>query len=359
MRRVPRATVLAAALTVVAACASAPQEPTADAGSSRSGQSPARSFDLQAHRGGAGLTVENTLAAFERALGLGVSTLELDVQITEDGYAVVTHDRDLTARTCTDTAPAAPGDAEYPYVPGTRYVVDLSLAQLRTLDCGSAASPEFPDQLTSPGAQVPLLSEVLDLVEQPGAGDVRLNIELKVQADSPEQTAPRDEFVDVVTRDVRDAGLLGQVTVQSFDWGALMRVQEVQPELPVVALTSGPTHLEPGLPGASPWLGGIDVDDVDGDPVAAASSFGADVLSPVHGFPDDAGVTDPGYVPFTTAELVDSAHAGGMAVVPWTVDDADTMQSLIDLGVDGLITDRPDVLRNVLAENGLPLPPAR
>lgn len=93
--------------------------------------------------------------------------------------------------------------------------------------------------------------------------------------------------------------------------------------------------------------------------MAAASSFGADVLSPVHGFPDDAGVADPGYRPFTTAELVESAHAVGMAVVPWTVDDADTMQSLIDLGVDGLITDRPDVLRDVLADNGLPLPPAR
>jgi glycerophosphoryl diester phosphodiesterase len=203
---------------------------------------------------------------------------------------------------------------------------------------------------------------VFDLVRQRGAGDVVLNVELKVQADSPTETAPREEFVDVVARDVRDAGMVGQVTVQSFDWGALRLVREVQPELPIVALTSGQPTLQAGLPGASPWLGGLDVDDVGGDPVAAAASIGADVLSPVHGSPPDGGVDDPGYTPFTTAELVASAHAAGMAVVPWTVDDAATMQALIDLGVDGLITNRPDLLRDVLAANGRPLPapyPAR
>lgn len=356
LRTARTAALLAAALATVAACSSTTTQPAASPTSAAPRSEP---FDLQAHRGGAALTVENTLPAFEKALDLGVSTLELDVQITEDGYAVVVHDRDITPRTCTDTEPATPGDPEHPYVPGTRYVVDLTLAQLRTLDCGGTASPEFPGQQTSPGAQLPLLSEVLELVEQRGADDVGLNVELKVQADDPAQTAPRDQFVDVVTRDVRDAGLLDQVTVQSFDWGALMRVQEVQPGLPVVALTNGPTNLQPGLPGASPWLGGIDVDDFDGDPVAAAASFGADALSPVHGFPTDAGVADPGYEPFTTAELVESAHAAGMDVVPWTVDDAETMQSLLDLGVDGLITNRPDVLRDVLAENGLPLPEPR
>ena len=360
MRRVLCATLVASALS--ASCTSPGAEPSPDPASAEPGRTAPWPFDLQAHRGGAGLTVENTLAAFGRALDLGVSTLELDVQITEDGHAVVAHDRDLSPRTCTDTAPATPDDPEWPYVPSTRYVVDLTLAQVRTLDCGSTASPDSPGQQTSPGAQLPLLREVLDLVVQRGADDVGLNVELKVQADSPEETAPRDLFVDLVTRDVRDAGLLDRVTVQSFDWGALMRVQEVQPELPVVALTNGPTYLQPGLPGASPWLGGLDVDDFDGDPVAAAYSFGADVLSPVHGFPVDGAVTDPGYEPFTTAELVQSAHDVGMEVVPWTVDDAGTMQALIDLGVDGLITDRPDVLRDVLADNGFPLPaphPAR
>jgi glycerophosphoryl diester phosphodiesterase len=330
---------------------------TAIAGCTASTAHATRLFDLQAHRGGSALTVENTLAAFGRALDLGVSTLELDTQITQDGYAVVTHDRDPDPRTCTDTSPATPGDPEYPYVPGVRYIKDLTLAQVRTLDCGSTTLPEFPEQQASPGARMPLLSEVLDLVEQRHADDVVLNVELKVEAASPTETAPRDQFVDVVTRDVRDAGMLGQVTIESFDWGALMRVRQVQPDLPIIALTNGQPFLEVGRPGASPWLGGIDIDDFGGDVVAAVHSFGADALSPVHGSPD-GGVDAPGYVPFTTPAMVRSAHAAGMTVVPWTVNDAATMQSLIDIGVDGLITDRPDLLRDVMAENGLLLPRA-
>jgi glycerophosphoryl diester phosphodiesterase len=359
MRRLNRAPLAAAAaLGALGACTAGPEAPTA-APSESTTPTVHRTFDLQAHRGGAGLTVENTLAAFGRALDLGVSTLELDVQITADGAAVVAHDRDPTPRTCTDTAPATPGDPDHPYVLGTRFIADLTLPQVRTLDCGSAA---VPGQQASPGAPMPLLTEVLDLVRQRGADDVTLNVELKVQADAPAETAPREQFVQVVTRDVRDAGMLDQVTVQSFDWGALRRVREVQPELPIVALTSGPPNLQAGLPGASPWLGGLDVDDVGGDLVAAAASIGADALSPVHGLPADAGVDDPGYAPFTTADLVSAAHAAGMTVVPWTVDDAATMQALLDIGVDGLITNRPDVLRDVLAANGLPLPgphPAR
>jgi glycerophosphoryl diester phosphodiesterase len=330
---------------------------TAIAGCTASTAHATRLFDLQAHRGGSALTVENTLAAFGRALDLGVSTLELDTQITQDGYAVVTHDRDPDPRTCTDTSPATPDDPEYPYVPGVRYIKDLTLAQVRTLDCGSTTLPEFPEQQASPGARMPLLSEVLDLVEQRHADDVVLNVELKVEAASPTETAPRDQFVDVVTRDVRDAGMLGQVTIESFDWGALMRVRQVQPDLPIIALTNGQPFLEVGRPGASPWLGGIDIDDFGGDVVAAVHSFGADALSPVHGSPD-GGVDAPGYVPFTTPAMVRSAHAAGMTVVPWTVNDAATMQSLIDIGVDGLITDRPDLLRDVMAENGLLLPRA-
>jgi glycerophosphoryl diester phosphodiesterase len=73
-----------------------------------------KEFDLQAHRGGLGLVVENTLASFANGLRTGVTTLELDVQITEDGYAVVTHDRDPSTSKCVDTEPAYPGDPEFP-----------------------------------------------------------------------------------------------------------------------------------------------------------------------------------------------------------------------------------------------------
>ncbi|WP_084496918.1 glycerophosphodiester phosphodiesterase family protein [Nocardia amamiensis] len=319
-------------------------------------------FDLQAHRGGLGLVVENTLPAFANALELGVSTLELDVQITADGYAVVTHDRDPSPAKCVDTAPVFPGDPKFPYVPGTTYIRDLTLAQVRTIDCGSVRLADQPEQRTAPGARIPLLSEVFDLVRVYRADQVMLNIETKVEAAAPEQTAPREQFVQIVAAEVHRAGMGQQVTIQSFDWGALMRMREVAPDLPIVALTSGQQNLQAGEPGASPWLGGIDIDDFPGSPqerfVAAAASIGAAAVSPVHGTPQNGTVTDPAYRPFTTAELIRAAHRYGMRVVPWTVDDRATMTALVDLGVDGLITNRPDVLRSLLADRGRQLPQA-
>jgi glycerophosphoryl diester phosphodiesterase len=317
-----------------------------------------RFFDVQAHRGGIGLTVENTIASFSRALDLGVSTLELDVQITEDGYAVVTHDRDPNPTNCRDSAPAFAGDPEFPYVPGVRYLKDLTLAQVRTLDCGSQTLPQFPGQQAAPGARMPLLSEVLDLVNERRAHRVWLNIDTKVEADAPTQTAPREQFVHVVAREVRDAGLLRQVSIQSFDWDALMRMRQVEPRLPLVALTNGQQFLQAGQPGASPWLGGIDIDDFGGDLVAATHSFGADAISPFQGDPQNGGINDPGFRPYVIQKMVDDAHALGMDVIPWTVDDPATMQWLIDLGVDGIIPDYPDRLRTVLEANGYKLPRA-
>lgn len=319
-----------------------------------------RTFDLEAHRGGIALTVENTLPAFAKALELGVSTLELDVQITEDGYAVVTHDRDPNPAKCVDTGPAFPGDPEYPYVPNHTYIKDLTLAQVRTIDCGSLRQPQFPEQELFPGERMPLLSQVFDLVHRYRADGVTMNIETKVEAGAPEQTAPREQFVQTVVQEIREAGVADQVTIQSFDWGALMRMREVAPDLPIVALTNGQQFLQMGVDGASPWLGGLDIDDFSGSLqeryVAAAASFGADAVSPVHGDPQGGTVDTPGYVPFTTRELVDAAHAEGMKVIPWTVDDEATMRALIERGVDGLITNRPNLLRKVMASYGFRLP---
>ncbi|WP_445398080.1 glycerophosphodiester phosphodiesterase [Streptomyces sp. LE64] len=311
-------------------------------------------FDLQAHRGGLGLVVESTIASFSNALETGVSTLELDVQITEDGHAVVTHDRRVAATKCRDTGPVVPGDPQYPYVGD--YVVDLTLAQVRTLDCGTQTLPQYPGQRPSPGAKMPLLSEVFDLVKRYKANKVRMNIETKVEAAAPHETAPREQFVRVVADEVRKAGFLKRVTVQSFDWGALMRMREVEPKLPVVALTNGQQFLQVGVEGKSPWLGGLDIDDFGGDLVAAAKSFGAVAISPVHGDPQGGSVDDPGYRPYVTAGLVKRAHAARMKVIPWTVNDTATMNKLIDDGVDGIITDYPNRLRAVMAERGFTLP---
>jgi glycerophosphoryl diester phosphodiesterase len=310
-------------------------------------------FDIQAHRGGLGLTVESTIASFSHGLELGVSTLELDVQITQDGYAVVTHDRKVSGSKCKDTAPYTPNDPEYPYV--GKFINTLTLKQVKQLDCGSLPQANFPGQQPDPGARMPELRDIFALVHRYRAYDVKLNVETKVEAGAPSETAPREQFVQVVASEISKAHIARQVTIQSFDWGALMRMHQVAPELPLVALTNY-DFLQVGQPGKSPWLGGIDIDDFGGDLVKATKSFGSSAISPVHGFPQDGKVGDPNYLPYVTADMVKSAHAAGMKVVPWTVDDPATMQSLIDNGVDGIITDYPDRLRNVVRDNGFRLP---
>ncbi|MEW2383915.1 glycerophosphodiester phosphodiesterase family protein [Micromonospora sp. NPDC047707] len=346
MRNVRRTAVAALVAATVTAGLAAPAEAK---------PRPDRTFDLQAHRGGLGLRVESTLASFGNALHLGVDTLELDVQITEDGQAVVTHDRRVSGAKCVDTAPATPGDPEFPYV--GKYVNTLTLAQVRTLDCGTRTLADRPGQLAVPGARMPLLREVFALVKRHRADDVKLNIETKVEAGAPSETAPREQFVQVTAAEIRAAGMLKQVTIQSFDWGALMRMRQVEPRLPLVALTNY-DFLQTGQPGASPWLGGLDIDDFGGDPIAAIRTFGAKTFSPVHGFPQNGTVTDPTYRPYVTKEMVAHAHRHGITVVPWTINDVPTMAKLLDDGVDGIITDYPDRLRGLLAQRGMRLPEA-
>ena len=312
-------------------------------------------FDLEAHRGGIGLTVESTLASFAKGIETGVSTLELDLQITRDGREVITHDRKISDKKCLDTAPVTPDDPQFPYV--GKYVKDLTFEQVRSLDCGSLTQPQFPGQQASPGAKMPTLAEVFALADSYRAGRVKFNIETKVEAWAPEQTAPRGQFVDVALREINAANMQSRVSIQSFDWGSLRLVQQRQPQIPTVALTNK-DFLQAGQPGSSPWLGGIDADDFGGDLIAAAASLGFDAVSPVHGAPQNGAVTDPGYVPYVTADMVQRAHAAGMKVIPWTVDDKPTMRALIGAGVDGIITDYPDRLRDVMAESGLKLPRA-
>jgi glycerophosphoryl diester phosphodiesterase len=310
-------------------------------------------FDLQAHRGGLGLTTESTLAGFAKAIELGVTTLELDTQVTEDEKVVVTHDRRVSNVKCQDTAPAFPGDPEFPYV--GKFINTLTLAQVKTINCGYQQLPGFPRQEVVSGPMIEL-RDVFDLVKRYKAKQLVLNIETKVEAGAPHETAPRALFVRRVWEEIRDAGMREQVTIQSFDWGALMAMHALAPDLPLVALTNR-DFLQVGQPGASPWLGGIDVDDFGGDFVAAAASIdGVTALSPVQGFPQNGTISDPGFVPYPDRKMIDDAHRRGLKVIPWTIDDPQTMDYFIDLGVDGIITDYPDLLREVMASNGMRLP---
>ncbi|WP_067976509.1 glycerophosphodiester phosphodiesterase family protein [Mycolicibacter icosiumassiliensis] len=266
-------------------------------------------FDLQAHRGGRGETTEESLRAFAKSLALGVSTLELDIVLTRDAQPLVWHDPVIEPAKCADTGPAFAGDPDYPYV--SKRVADLTLAQIRTLDCGHLL-PEFPDAEVVAGNVITTLPEVFALA---GHTAVRYNIETKVDGDNSQQ------IVDVILAAVRAAGKLDFVEIQSFDWRTLPLVRAAEPAIPLVAL----------------WEQGS-------DPISGAVAVGADIVSP------DYSVVDRAFT--------ERAHTAGLRVIPWTVNDADAMRQQIAAGVDGLITDYPSRLRAVLAELGMPLPPS-
>ncbi len=290
------------------------------------------SFDLQAHRGGRGETTEESLRAFAKALELGVTTLELDVVITKDHQSLVWHDPVIQPDKCADTGPAFGGDPLYPYV--GKLVHDLTLPQIRTLDCGKQLA-DFPHAEVVRGNKIATLPQVFALTDSYRA-DVRFNIETKVEADKPDTSAPPEEFVDIILAAVRSAAKVDRVEIQSFDWRTLPMVRRLEPSIPLVALWDESTWRPD-----SPWVAGINP-AVVGDPIIGAIMVGANILSPDYAAADKA--------------LFDRAHALGLKVIPWTVNDADTMRAQIAAGADGIITDYPTLLRSVMAELGMPLP---
>lgn len=304
---------------------------------------PARAFDLQGHRGARGLAPENTLAAFETALRVGVTTLELDLGISRDGALVVSHDPRL------DPELTRRPDGTWIEGPGPR-LSELDLVALRRFDIGRArpggrVARRFPDQRPADGETVPTLAEVVALTDRLGADHVRFNIETKVSPLAPDDAPAPEIFARRVVEEVARLGIGARTTVQSFDWRPLEEVHRLAPDLSTACLTAEQTWLdtlEHGRPGASPWLAGHDIDDHPGVP-ALVHAAGCAIWSPYYEDLDRSALA--------------RAHDLGLEVVVWTVNDRRAIPQMLDLGVDGLITDYPDQARAVLEQRGLPLPP--
>jgi glycerophosphoryl diester phosphodiesterase len=301
-----------------------------------------RAFDLQGHRGARGLAPENTLVAFARALSLGVTTLELDLAVTKDGVVVVSHDPLLNP----DLTRGADGQWLETHGPPFFSLVHDEVRKLDVgrLRPGSPYAAQFREQVPSDGARIPTLAEVYALAKKAGNQTVRFNIETKLDPRKPDETPRPEAFVDAVLKVVREAGATSRTTLQSFDWRTLQHAQKVAPEMETVYLTvqQGDDQIQIGRPGPSPWLAGFDVDDHAGSVPRLVKAAGGKVWSPL--FRD------------LTRESLAEAHALGLTVIPWTVNRAEDMESLIDWGVDGLITDRPDLGREALLKKGLALP---
>ncbi len=301
---------------------------------------PVHALDIQGHRGARGLAPENTLPAFARALSLGVSTLEMDCAITRDGVVVVSHNPALNPDITRGP------DGEWLEKTGPA-IWTLTYAELQRYDVGrlkrgTSYANRWPEQSPVDGARIPRLADVFALVKKSGNETVRFNIETKISPLAPAETTDPEDFARRLISAVRSAGMAERTAIQSFDWRTLAVVQKEAPEIPTVYLT-----VETGFmdnlqrQGNSPWTAGIRFRDHGSVPRMVKAAGGA-VWSP--------------YLGDLTREAVKEAQALGLKVVVWTLNNPADMRRVIEWGVDGVISDRPDLLRKVAGEMGVALP---
>jgi glycerophosphoryl diester phosphodiesterase len=298
----------------------------------------AAAFDLQGHRGARGLAPENTMAAFATALRTGVSTLELDLGMSRDGVLVVAHDPRLN--------PAITRDAEGRWlVAPTPTLWSLDVAELRRYDVGridpaSRYAAGFTQQQAVDGERLPTLDGLFTQVKAWGANEVRFNIETKIDPTQPQLTAAPTAFVKALLALVEQHGLRQRVSVQSFDWRTLKLVQAQSPDIATVALTAQQRWLD-NVADAR-WTAGLKLADFGGSVPRLVKASGAHVWSPYFGDLNEA--------------LLAEAHALGLKVVPWTVNDSAQIEGLLQWPLDGIISDYPDRVRQLMAQRGMALP---
>jgi glycerophosphoryl diester phosphodiesterase len=235
---------------------------------------------IVAHRGASATHPENTLESFDAAVGAGADLVEFDVRMTSDGVAVVMHDADVSRRT-----------------DGSGFVHELTLAELKRLDASGGRGPR---------AEVPTLHEVLELL----SGRVGVDIEIKNLPGEPGFESPVESAADATLRELERASFDGEVLVTSFNWLSIEHVKAVRPDVPTGFLSTAAI-----------------------DPRAAlvyARAKGHEFV-----LPQAAAVVEAG-----DGFLAD-AHAEGVRVGTWTVDDPEEMRRLFDLGVDAVATNDP------------------
>jgi len=266
-------------------------------------------FDWEGHRGTRGLRPENTLPAFHKALELGVRTLEMDVVITKDKKVVVSHDPWIDPSICYDSS----GDEIKPDTSRDYKIYNLTFDELSKFDCGSRGNSGFPRQ-EKIAVSKPLLSDVFRLAEKYckdyNRNEAFYNIEIKSQPDWDSiYTPPLQEFCDLVFSVVNDYIPLQRVIIQSFDIRALKYFHKKYPAVTLSLLVEN-----------------------ENNPEKMIRELG---FKPA--------IYSPEYI-LLKPKNVEWLHANHIKVVPWTVNDTDEMKKLINMKVDGIITDYPDLI---------------
>jgi glycerophosphoryl diester phosphodiesterase len=261
-------------------------------------------FEVQGHRGARWSRPENTLSAFQFALDAGVDTLEMDLNVTRDNVLVVTHDPYLNPATCLDSRGRR--------IRSNVMIRRLTLAELKTYDCGSLVNPLFKEQVPQPGERIPTFEEFLTWLQNhpnPRAKIVRLNVETKSEKNHPEFTPEPRVFSKMVLDMAKKFKVMDRMTLQSFDFRTLIAAREIDAS----TVTSALVEFRPreGL-------------------TAMASRLNVNIVSPNHEW-------------LTEAEVA-SLHKAGVQVLPWTVNALQDWQRMLKLGVDGIISDNPKAL---------------
>jgi glycerophosphoryl diester phosphodiesterase len=272
----------------------------------------AGAVEVQGHRGARARFPENTLPAFRYALEQGVDVLELDLAVTKDLKLVVSHDPHLNPEICLGPDGRR---LEKPIL-----IHSLTLAELKKHDCGALKNARFAKQQPVPGTPMPTLDEVFALVKEsklPAARKVRFNIETKIRPDEPENTVGPEVFARLLVDSIKRAGMWKRSVIQSFDYRTLREARKADASAQISALSEDP----------------------ESDLAAIARELKADVISPKW--------------ELMNAERVAKIRATGAKIVPWTANDADAWQKLVELKVDGIISDDPEALIAYLKSRGL------
>ncbi|HEX6710103.1 MAG TPA: glycerophosphodiester phosphodiesterase [Rubrobacter sp.] len=291
---------LTALLVLVASAGAAPQKPSADAPVLNIG-----------HRGASGYAPEHTFASYDLALQLGADYIEQDLQMTKDGILVVMHDETLD-RTARPTAESQPGDC-------TGLVREKTLARIKTCDVGSWFNEAYP-QYARPeyvGLKIPTLEEVF----QRYGTSVNYYIETKNPEADP---GMEEELLHLMDKYglTKPAAKHWQVLIQSFSAASLQKIHTLNPSLPLIQLyssTETSQTIQAQLDLVRTYAVGIGPSKTDVD-----------------------------------AALVEAAHARCLYIHPYTVNETAEMQTLIDLGVDGMFTNFPDRLDALLGKDAAP-----
>jgi len=253
---------------------------------------------------------------------------------------VVSHDPELNpdhTRDATGQFLSRPG----PVISAVDYA-ELARFDVGRIRPGTAYQRAHPQQQALDGERIPRLAELYALIHGRGDSAVRLNIEIKIFPLQPELTAAPAVFVQALLAVVEASGMAAATTIQCFDWRVLNCVQHLAPGMATGALTDqqgADDTVQFDQPSPSPWLGGLD-----------ARQFGGSV--PRLAKASRAGTWSPNYLDLGTAQVVE-AHSLGLLVVPWTVNEVSDMERILAMDVDGMITDRPDLLLAMLRDQGL------